>query len=58
MTLPVPSIAPPTSWRLPLLRLFSDWILPVASVVFVAGYWVLGLIYYYSWPDMQEHCQQ
>ena len=45
-----------TRWPLHLVHLLSTWVLPLASGLFVAGYWVLGLTYYYTWPEMTELC--
>ena len=36
--------------------LVSDVILPLASALFVIAYWACGLLYYYTWPKMQELC--
>ena len=36
--------------------LMSDIVLPLASTLFVITYWAIGLLYYYTWPKMQELC--
>ena len=51
--LPSPSIL---RWPLKLCIFLSDTLLPIVSVLFVFGYWALGLYFYYTWPDMKELC--
>ena len=43
---------------LKLCCFLSDSFLPGLSLLFVGGYWALGLYFYYTWPDMKELCVQ
>ena len=43
---------------LKLCCFLTDTILPMLSLLFVLGYWAIGLYFYYTWPDMKELCLQ